>query len=641
MPFFSSIKISTKVYAASALGIAMVAVMLVNDYFSGGRIEAAEQVVAREQTILQGIETAHKAYLTMNIGVRDLPMANSTQDVDAAYKQIDAAAKAGQEGLLEPIRIAMKPKVLQDISDNIAKYASASRVVGNYVKKQNFADLKELQTILASSTAPINSALADAVDASLKNAHHFTDEAKAALAETKALDGTISRIIEIAIFFTLLTTALMLRSSVVVPVRKLTNGMLKLSNGDTSAIEGRRTNDDEVGQMFNAVEIFRQNAIQKAALEIEGEKARADAELERHAMQKQAEEDAARRLTEATAGLAGGLRRLAAGDLSVKLMEAFSPEFEPLRHDFNTSVDQLGATLSQIAASIQTMDNGTREIASGTNDLSKRTEQQAASLEETAAAVEQITSNVTNSTKRTEEARTVAARANESATRSVNVVVHAEDAMRRIEESSQQISNIIGVIDEIAFQTNLLALNAGVEAARAGDAGKGFAVVAQEVRELAQRAAGAAKEIKGLIQNSSLHVESGVKLVRETGDALKTIGGFIIDMNTHMESIATSAREQSTGLMEVNQAVNSMDQATQQNAAMVEQATAASGALAEEAARLRDLVSQFTLAGPSLQATSLRQTAQAMAAPVSRSKPQTRQASYRNATGGGASWESF
>ncbi len=125
--------------------------------------------------------------------------------------------------------------------------------------------------------------------------------------------------------------------------------------------------------------------------------------------------------------------------------------------------------------------------------------------------------------------------------------------MRRIEESSQQISNIIGVIDEIAFQTNLLALNAGVEAARAGDAGKGFAVVAQEVRELAQRAAGAAKEIKGLIQNSSLHVESGVKLVRETGDALKTIGGFIIDMNTHMDSIATSAREQSTGLMEVNQ----------------------------------------------------------------------------------------
>jgi len=178
---------------------------------------------------------------------------------------------------------------------------------------------------------------------------------------------------------------------------------------------------------------------------------------------------------------------------------------------------------------------------------------------------------------------------------SAEVVSHAEDAMKKIEQSSQQISNIIGVIDEIAFQTNLLALNAGVEAARAGDAGKGFAVVAQEVRELAQRSAGAAKEIKGLIQNSSREVENGVKLVRDTGGALKTICGLIVEMNSHMESIATSAGEQSTGLAEVNTAVNAMDQTTQQNAAMVEQSNAASNVLAQEAARLRDLVGQFKL----------------------------------------------
>jgi methyl-accepting chemotaxis protein len=203
------------------------------------------------------------------------------------------------------------------------------------------------------------------------------------------------------------------------------------------------------------------------------------------------------------------------------------------------------------------------------------------------------------------------------------VVGQAEDAMRRIEESSKQISNIIGVIDEIAFQTNLLALNAGVEAARAGEAGKGFAVVAQEVRELAQRSANAAKEIKELIQNSSTEVSSGVDLVRRASEALRTIGGFITDMNTHMDAIAISAKEQSTGLSEVNQAVNSMDQTTQQNAAMVEQSNAASSELAAEAGKLRELISQFKIDGSaSAQSAALHQTARMMA---QASQPQARQ----------------
>jgi methyl-accepting chemotaxis protein len=240
------------------------------------------------------------------------------------------------------------------------------------------------------------------------------------------------------------------------------------------------------------------------------------------------------------------------------------------------------------------------------NDLSKRTEQQAASLEETAAALDQITVNVANSSKRADEARKVAVLANESAVQSGMVVANAVDAMQKIEQSSNEISNIIGVIDEIAFQTNLLALNAGVEAARAGDAGKGFAVVAQEVRELAQRSAKAAKEIKDLISNSSIQVQSGVKLVSETGDALKTIEGYIVTVNQHMDSIATSAKEQSVGLGEVNTAVNQMDQVTQQNAAMVEETSAAGATLANESGRLRELISQFQLGG------ALRQTASAM-----------------------------
>jgi methyl-accepting chemotaxis protein len=301
------------------------------------------------------------------------------------------------------------------------------------------------------------------------------------------------------------------------------------------------------------------------------------------------------KLQQATSSLATGLQRLASGDLGFQLLEPFALDFESLRHDLNTAVEQLSETMTSVASAAGVIDSGTREISMSSDDLSKRTEQQAATLEETAAALDEITANVSNASKRAEEARSVAIIANTSAAHSGAVVANAIEAMHRIEVSSSQIANIIGVIDEIAFQTNLLALNAGVEAARAGEAGKGFAVVAQEVRELAQRSAKAAKEIKGLICNSTTEVESGVKLVRETGEALKTIEKYVISINQHMDAIATSSREQSLGLAEVNTAVNQMDQVTQRNAAMVEETNAASATLAGESRKLHELISQFQL----------------------------------------------
>ncbi|MGO4570147.1 methyl-accepting chemotaxis protein [Rhizobium sp. 2YAF20] len=403
------------------------------------------------------------------------------------------------------------------------------------------------------------------------------------------------------------------------PLGALRAAMARLAASETNIQIPGMGRGDELGLMAGAVDVFRQAAIANKRLEEEAEANRAQAEADRLRMTAEAEAAAQQRLREATAGLAGGLKRLAAGDLSFQLTEPFSPDFEALRHDLNGAIIQLSETLRDVARSTASIDSGSREISQSADDLSQRTERQAASLEETAAALDQITANVSSSHKRAEEARAVAIQANTSAARSGKVVANAVEAMSRIEQSSNQISNIIGVIDEIAFQTNLLALNAGVEAARAGEAGKGFAVVAQEVRELAQRSAKAAKEIKDLIRNSTTEVESGVKLVRDTGEVLHAIEQDVVTINQHMDAIATSAREQSTGLAEVNTAVNQMDQVTQQNAAMVEETNAAGATLAMEAGRLKELISQFNLGSSgnaSLSTTALRQTASVMTAPV-------------------------
>ncbi|WCK69523.1 HAMP domain-containing methyl-accepting chemotaxis protein [Agrobacterium tumefaciens] len=378
------------------------------------------------------------------------------------------------------------------------------------------------------------------------------------------------------------------------PIQTITVSMKRLAEGNTDSPVPYAGRSDELGEMAAAVEIFRANAVENLRLQQEADTNRNQSELERR-RNAEAERIKGEAMAQATGALEEGLKHLASGDLTFQLENPFAIEFETLRADFNGAVAQLAGTLRAVAEAADAIDTGSREISASSDDLSKRTEQQAASLEETASALDEITVNVANSSKRAEEARQVAMEATESASQSGRVVANAVDAMQKIEQSSDQISNIIGVIDEIAFQTNLLALNAGVEAARAGDSGKGFAVVAQEVRELAQRSAQAAKEIKELIRNASREVQNGVQLVRETGDALRTIEDHIVAMNQHMASIATSSKGQSVGLDEVNTAVNQMDYVTQQNAAMVEETSAAGARLASESGRLRELISKFKL----------------------------------------------
>jgi methyl-accepting chemotaxis protein len=288
-----------------------------------------------------------------------------------------------------------------------------------------------------------------------------------------------------------------------------------------------------------------------------------------------------------------GLHALAGGNLTHRVTTELSGPLEKLKQDFNAAVPKLQDVLSAVVQSIDTISTGASEIEQASDDLSRRTENQAASLEQTAAALEEITATVRATAGNASKASAIVNRTKNAAQESGHIVESTIAAMSQIEQSSKQITDIIGVIDEIAFQTNLLALNAGVEAARAGDAGRGFAVVASEVRALAQRSSQAAKEIKSLISASSEHVTAGVKYVGQSGSALHQIVEQIVEINELVTEIAQAAGQQSTGIEEVNAAVNQMDQVTQQNAAMVEESTAAAHHLSGEAQNLAGLVANF------------------------------------------------
>ena len=354
---------------------------------------------------------------------------------------------------------------------------------------------------------------------------------------------------------------------------------------------------DELGTMAEALARLRQNALQNRQLEAEAAASRQAAEEGRITREQEASRLAAEHAA-MVAQLGAGLGRLARGDLISRLDQAFPAAYETLRADFNAALEHVQETLQSIGHNASGVRNGAAEMMQAADDLAKRTERQAAALEQTVTALGSVTSTVKQTATNAADVLNVVNTAHDDAARSGAVMREAVSAMGEIETSSRQIGNIIGVIDEIAFQTNLLALNAGVEAARAGDAGRGFAVVATEVRALAQRSAEAAKEIKSLISTSSTQVEAGVRLVGETGTALERIVEQVGALNKMVGEIAHSANVQAAGLAQVNTAMGQMDQMTQQNAAMVEQATAASHALSSESETLEALIGRFNIGGP-------------------------------------------
>ena len=392
-------------------------------------------------------------------------------------------------------------------------------------------------------------------------------------------------VIGVALLGLTVMLALTMARSISNPFQRLNETMVQMSQGQLDINIDDAQRKDEFGDMMKSVVVFRDAALDKQRLEREAEEQQRLVDEER----RQAEADAAH----AVETIGNALGKLAGGDLTARVTAALTEQYGELRENFNTSAAKLEEAFDAVAKGASSIYSGTNEIAQASDDLSRRTENQAATLEETAASVAEITNSIAQSASGADRAREVVSTSKQAAEKGGEVVQRAVQAMEGIEKSSDEIGDIIGVIDEIAFQTNLLALNAGVEAARAGDAGRGFAVVASEVRALAQRSAKAAREIKELISSSTQQVDQGVKLVRETGDSLKRIVDGVSEINALVDEIATSAQDQASSLQTVNTAVNQLDQVTQENAAMVEEATAATRTLATQTQDLQALVVRF------------------------------------------------
>ncbi|MBW8282624.1 MAG: methyl-accepting chemotaxis protein [Rhizobium sp.] len=380
------------------------------------------------------------------------------------------------------------------------------------------------------------------------------------------------------------------------PLVKLATVTGDVANGKLDEAVANQDRRDEIGTVAKALERFRLGLIEQQRLESETRSERERADIERR--QRMAErETEAQSLQAVVAALDEGLDRLARGDLAFEIRANFPQELESLRHNFNKALSTLSATLAGIGGNSVAVREGSDEMRSGADQLAERTERQAAALTETASAIKAITEGVRTQIARAEDAENIARNAKNDTEQSSHIMRETIAAMEAIQGSSREINQIIGVIDEIAFQTNLLALNAGVEAARAGESGKGFAVVAQEVRELAQRSAAAAKQIAALLAKSTTEVSHGVTLVEKAGAALQGIGSHVLAINGRISEIMSSTREEAQTLSEINGSVNQLDAMTQQNAAMVEETTAAIHRLAQEAGEMDQRLGQFSLGG--------------------------------------------
>lgn len=612
------VTIKTRLLACmSALGIGMLAVGATSWMTQSEVDQRIQSIIADRVVPMQQLKIVSDMYAVNIVDTVHktragaITPAQAQESVTAAKAAIRDNWSAYKITHMTPEEQALVDKTIIDLPAANAAIAKLEVILGSgdMAALADFAD-KQLYPAIDPVTANVGSL----VDLQTRVARA---EGQAA---TKAIEISRWVIGGIALFALalILWSMQFILTKVSMPMQAMAGAMRRLSQGDLAIDVPAVGQRDELGEMADAVVVFRDAAVDKLRLEADAKAAREAAEAERRRNQL-ASEESARDQAAVVEALAIGLEAVSQGDLTVQLVQNFPPNYRKLQQDFNGAVRQLSETMSAVVSNVSTIRVGSHEIASASDNLSKRTEQQAASLEQTAAALEEITVTVKRTASGSILASQAVASAKGDAQASGEVVREAIDAMSQIEKSSAKITQIIGVIDEIAFQTNLLALNAGVEAARAGDSGRGFAVVAQEVRALAQRSAAAAKEIKGLISASGLQVSQGVALVAKTGDSLIRIVEQVASIDGLVAEISTSAQEQASSLSQVNTAVNNMDQMVQQSAAMTEESTAASHSLRSEAGALDELMSRFKVsheAGASPPANDLSGPGSVASAPM-------------------------
>jgi methyl-accepting chemotaxis protein len=602
---FANLSIGRKLAAGFAAVVVIVALMAALVFQNLGSISAATAANNTSTATLAAADSALSALVEQQNAVRGFAATGDKSfipriegfkaDFGKAADKLDAlAADDAFKGQVQALR-QEADKVAKEEDDQIALRQDPARAADVPAAILTKGRLTESRRILKD----INDAQQALLTARAAQQARALASAKMALTV-----GGVASVLLATLLGWIITRA------IARPVSAMTTVMGRLAHGELHLEVPHTGRRDEVGRMADAVQTFKDAAVAKQRLEAEAVEERRKTE----AMRESAEAERARTAeeqAEVVTALASGLEQLSSGNLTFRLRRAFGPAYEKLRADFNQAIAKMQETMHGIAGSAAGIRGGASEVSGASSDLARRTERQAASLEEAAAAIEEITTVVRKSAEGAREASDVASRAHAEAVQSGDVVREAVEAMAGIESSARQITQIIGVIDEIAFQTNLLALNAGVEAARAGEAGRGFAVVASEVRALAQRSADAAKEIKALIMASTGQVETGVDLVRRTGEALEQIVAQVSRLNGLVADIAGAGQEQSLGMQQVNTTVADMDRATQQNAAMVEEASAASVALAAEAETLAQLIGQFRVTSDSASAAVEERSARA------------------------------
>ncbi|WP_238705039.1 methyl-accepting chemotaxis protein [Parasedimentitalea marina] len=578
----------------------------------------SEQKALRKEVLSAREASANALIVAIDNTIFELTMAaeeSSTTNRDAVQSLLDNEVGVLNQllemnTLINSLQVAALRVVSSDGVEQVQIAAdpltTAAKALGEFVNFQNGVLTEDIHGIAAQAdasgglaasriatiqaqakTIEVSQAAAQAVSEIAHHSATLSGESQTAISEMavtvtndvreaeQQMYGLLGVSAAVLVLSLLLTKLLITR-----PLAKISETTEHLAAGDLSPVTGYDRASTEVYRIAQALSVFRNGLVEK-------EEMSKAVEAEREA--RQAEQ------TAAVTAIGDGLERLSKGDLTVRIQDDMSDGYAKLRDDFNQTLESLKTTVFEVVGSSESIRNGATEISQASDDLSRRTESQAATLEQTAAALEEMTSSVKSAAEGALSVESIVNEAKQEAEESGVVVQSAVSAMTEIESSARHISQIIGVIDDISFQTNLLALNAGVEAARAGEAGRGFAVVASEVRILAQRSSDAATEIKSLITDSSKHVDRGVLLVGKAGEALNTIVDRVGNISHLVSEMAVGSADQSTGLAEINIGVSQLDNVTQQNAAMVEEATAASHLLNSDARKLSTLVSHFKI----------------------------------------------